>query len=171
MVFGKQHKDILAYSRSARQDVRAWAMFVVGTTFVFASLSIDPQTNCNDVGECAPWLIPIGFLMGAGVGLAGLGMLLANQNRGSRIDAETGLLIWWQNRSGSHGGDEGRIDPQHIGLIRIVKISEAQDEVHLYDRDGARQFYFDEEVIPWDHERWAKAMIERWPHITLEVVE
>ena len=62
-----RHTDILAYSRSARGDLRAWAMFVVGAIFVFAGLTIDPQDNCNDAGECAPWLVPVAFVLGAAV--------------------------------------------------------------------------------------------------------
>ncbi len=167
---GRKERDVLAYSRSARQDVRAWGMFVVGAVFVFTALSTDPQKNCNDSGECAPWLIPIAFAIGAVVALGGLGLLMANPNRGSRIDPETGMLIWWQNRFGTHGGDEGRIDPADIAMIRFDKSNESRDEVHLYDRQGNRQFYFDEEVIPWDQERWAKAMTDRWPHIKVDVV-
>jgi hypothetical protein len=151
--------------------VRAWGMFIVGAIFLLASLSIDPQDNCNKAGECAPCLIPIAFVIGAAVGLGGLGLLIANPGRGSRIDPDSGELIWWQNRFGASGGDEGRINPLDVSRIRIVKMSERSDEVHLYNREGARQFYFDEEVIGWDQEGWAKAMIERWPHIRVEVVE
>lgn len=163
-------KDILNYSRSARTDVRAWAMFLIGAAFVFAGLTIDPQANCNDAGECAPWLVPVAFILGAVVGLSGLGQLLANPNRGSRIDAESGRLVWWQNRFGGAGGDEGSIDPADIGLIRIMRNDDSANAIHLYDRQGVRQFYFDEEVIGWDQEGWAKAMAERWPHIRVEVM-
>jgi hypothetical protein len=171
MTFGRRHKDKLAYSSSARQDARAWGMFIVGAIFVIAALTIDPQKNCNTDRECAPWLVPIAFLMGAAVGLGGLGQLLANPKRGSQIDPESGDLIWWQKRFGASGGDEGRIDPRDISRIRIVKVSDRSDEVHLYDRDGVRQFHFDKEVIGWDQEGWAKAMTERWPHIKVEIVE
>jgi hypothetical protein len=50
-------------------------------------------------------------------------------------------------------------------------VSERSDEVHLYDLNGERQFCFDEEVIGWDQEGWAKAMAERWPHIVVEMVD
>jgi hypothetical protein len=50
-------------------------------------------------------------------------------------------------------------------------VSDGGDEAHLYNREGAWQFYFDEEVTGWDQEGWAKAMIGRWPHIRVEVVE
>ena len=170
MLRGQRHKNRLSYERSARTDIRAWGMFIVGAVFVFAALSIDPQDNCNEAGECAPWLVPLAFVMGATVGIGGLAQLIANPRRGSRIDPETGALIWWQNRVGFGPGDEGAINLQHIGSIRIVKQSEGSDEVHLYDRNGVRQFYFDEEVRPCDQEGWVKALIEQWPHIRLDIV-
>jgi hypothetical protein len=114
-------KDQLSYERSARTDIRAWGMFIVGAVFVFAALSIDPQDNCNEAGECAPWLVPIAFVMGAVVGIGGLAQLIANPRRGSRVDPETGALLWWQNRVGTARGDEGMIDPNDIGSIRIVR--------------------------------------------------
>jgi hypothetical protein len=171
MAFGRRQDNALEFRRSARQDVRAWAMLLIGAIFVGASLSVDPAKNCGDSGECAPWLIPIGFVMGAAVGLGGLGQLLANPNRGSRFDSEIGALIWWQRRYGTSGGDEGQIEPRSIGLVRIVKVSERSDEVHMYDLDGNRQSYFDEEVIPTDQENWTKSLIARWPHIRFEIVE
>ena len=170
MTWGKRHKDELAFSSSARRDVRAWGMFVVGAVFVFAAYSADPK-NCSSNGECAPWLLPIAFVMGALIGLAGLGMLMANPSRGSRFDPDTGELVWWQNRVGTSGGDEGRIAPEEISRIRINRRDEGGDELHLYNREGVRQFYFDEEVIGWDAQRWGEAMRERWPHITVEVLD
>ena len=166
----KLPKCVLTYTLSARQFVRALCMVLMGAVFVWAALSVDPQKNCNDSGECAPWLIPIAFVMGGLIGLGGLGQLLANPNRGSRIDPETGDLIWWQNRFGASGGDEGRINPAQIRLIRIRKMDEASDQIHLYDQNEDRLFYFDEEVVPSDLEGWAAAMVERWPHIRIETL-
>lgn len=59
----KQHEDELTFSSSARRDFRAWGMFVVGAVIVFAALNVDPQKNCSSDGECAPWLVPIAFIM------------------------------------------------------------------------------------------------------------
>ncbi len=144
-------------------------MFVVGGMFMFAGVTIDPLSNCNDAGECAPWLVPAAFIIGTLIGLGGLSQLIANPNRGSQIDPATGELIWWQNRFGATGGDEGRIHPRDIARIRIVKCDDNADQVHLYDRAGERQFYFDEEVIGWDAEAWAEALAERSPGIVIEV--
>jgi glycerol uptake facilitator-like aquaporin len=121
MGWRRPKQSSLTYSRSARTDVRALAMFVIGVIFVVASLSIDPQDNCNDSGECAPWLIPIAFVIGAAVGLGGLGQLIANPNRGSGIDQHSGELVWWQNRIVASGGDEGRIDPMKIAASASLR--------------------------------------------------
>jgi hypothetical protein len=110
---------------------------------------IDPADNCSEDGrECAPWLVPLAQGMGAIVALgAGLNML-ANPNRGSFIDPATGDLVWWQGRIGARGGDEGRIHPSRISRRRIVRQDDSDDEVHLYDLEGNRLFWFDREVIP-----------------------
>ena len=105
MTFGKRREDELAFSSSARRDLRIWGMFIISAIFMFAALSVDPQKNYNSSGECAPWLLPIAFVMGTVLGLSGLATLMANPNRGSRIDSDTGELVWWQNRYGASGGD------------------------------------------------------------------
>jgi hypothetical protein len=160
--------ELKNYERSARTDLRIWLLFLVGCGFAYAGAVIDPATNCDDSGDCAPWLVSIALWMGIAFATAGLGALIFNPRRGSRIDLETGDLIWWQKRLGSARGDEGRIHPSRIGRIRIVSQSDSDDEVHLYDVDGARQHYFDSEVVPWPYERWARAMAVRWPHIRID---
>jgi hypothetical protein len=169
MPFNQRHEDELTFSSSARRDLRIWGMFIIGAVFVWAALTVHPDENCNSNGECAPWLLPIAFAVGALFGLSGLATLIVNPNRGSRIDPETGELIWWQNRAGASGGDEGRIAPEEISLIRVDRGGEGKNQVHLYNREGERQFYFDEEVIGWDAEAWSEAMRKRWPHINVDL--
>ncbi|PKP86995.1 MAG: hypothetical protein CVT78_07525 [Alphaproteobacteria bacterium HGW-Alphaproteobacteria-17] len=158
-----------SYRRSARSDFRLWLLLAVGALFFCAGSTIDPADNCSADGrECAPWLVPLAQGMGAlftlGAGLA----LLANPNRGSRIDPSTGELIWWQGRIGASGGDEGRIHPSRIGRVRIVRQDDSADEIHLYDLAGDRLFWFDAEVVPWPPDRWAAQLTARWPHIEVE---
>lgn len=161
---------IPAYRRSARSDFRMWMLLLVGGFFFWTGTVVDPADNCSDDGrECAPWLIPLAQALGGLFALgAGLNML-ANPNRGSFIDPATGDLVWWQRRIGAKGGDEGRIHPSQISRLLIVRSDESDDAVHLYDHDGNRLFWFDEEVIPWPYERWAKRLADRWPHIAIEV--
>lgn len=162
---------IPSYRRSARTDWRMWLLLVFGLIFFGAASAIDPAENCSEDGrECAPWLVPLAQGFGALVALgAGLNMF-ANPNRGSFIDPATGDLVWWQGRIGTSGGDEGRIHPSQIGKIRIVRQEDSDDEVHLYDLEGNRLFWFDQEVIPWPYERWAEQLAARWPHIEIEPV-
>lgn len=157
-----------SYERSARRDVRFWGMLVIGLAFISAAVIVDPRSNCDSSGECAPWLVPLAFVLGAMLALAGLAQLLANPRRGSRIDSASGDLIWWQARIGEGDGDQGRIHPSQIAKIRIVRQDDSNDCVHLYDLQGERQPYFDEEVIPWPYDQWAKGLAARWPHISIE---
>ena len=160
------------YRRSARSDVRMWVLLAFGVAFFWAGSMIRPEENCSGDGrECAPWLVPLAQGFGALVALgAGLNML-ANPRRGSMLDSATGDLVWWQGRIGHAGGDEGRIHPSRIGKLRIVRESEGDDEVHLYDIDGNRLFWFDHEVIPWPYERWAAKLAKLAPHIEVEVID
>lgn len=162
--------SIPSYRRSARRDVRIWLMLAVAAAFFAAGSLVDPAANCSADGrECAPWLIPVAWAAGVLLGLSAAAMLIANPQRGSMIDSATGDLVWWQRRIGARGGDEGRIHPSRISRIRIVRHSDSADAVHLYDREGARLFWFDEEVIPWPCDRWAAKLAAAWPHIVVEV--
>ncbi len=163
--------DNFDYERRSSRDPRYWALFLFGAVFLYAGLTIDPLTNCNDSGECAPILVPIAAIIGILATAVSAAQIAANTKRGSCIDPATGDLIWWQNRTRKHEGDHGRIHPGRIGRIRLVKGSEKADGVHLYDLEGVRQPYFDEEVIPWDVAKWAGRLIARWPHISFEVIE
>lgn len=158
------------YRRSARTDYRMWLLLSVGLIFFWAGSTICPEDNCSEDGrECAPWLVPLAQGLGAIVALgAGLNML-ANPRRGSLFDPATGDLVWWQARIGSAGGDEGRIHVSQIGKLRIVRGDESDDEVHLYDREGNRLFWFDQEVIPWPCERWAEKLKRLAPQIEVVV--
>lgn len=163
--------DILDFERSARRDLRVWMLFLVGVGFAITGSIVDPATNCSSDGECAPWLVPIAKWMGIVFGVVGFGQLVTNARRGSRIDRETGDLVWWCNRAGRAGGQGGRIAPADIGLIRISRRSESADDVGLFHRDGTPLPWFSNEVVPWPYERWAERMAQRWPHIRVEVVD
>jgi len=163
--------DGFDYERRSSRDPRYWALLLFGAVFLYAGLTIDPLTNCSDSGECAPILVPIAAIIGMLATVIAAGRIMANTRRGSCIDPATGDLIWWQNRTRKHEGDHGRIHPSRIGCIRLFKESETADAVHLYDLEGVRQHYFDEEVIPWNVAKWAGRLIARWPHISFEVIE
>ncbi|MFV0645558.1 MAG: hypothetical protein ACK5NN_13850 [Sphingomonadaceae bacterium] len=157
------------FERSARSDIRVWLLLLVGLVFLYAGATVDPARNCNDAGQCAPWLVPVAWWTGIAFTVIGLGLLWGNPRRGSCIDDATGDLVWWQGRNGKQPGDAGRIHPSRIGRIVFVPTSEDGDEIHLYDRDGQRQPYFDAEVVPWSCHQWARQFVESWPHIELEI--
>jgi hypothetical protein len=162
--------EIKPYERSARRDLRWWGLLLVGGGMFYAGLIVDPAKNCDESGRnCAPWLVPVALVIGGTFGLLGAARLAANPRQGSRIDAATGDLVWWQERFGASGGKEGRIHPSQISRIAIVSQSDDMDEVHLYNLAGERQFYFDGEVIPAPFERWARALAEEYPHIEVDV--
>jgi hypothetical protein len=161
--------EIKPFERSARRDIRWWMLVLVSMVFVYAGSVVDPAQNCDESGNCAPWLVPIAKWMGVVFGLLGAAHLWANPRRGSRIDPATGDLVWWQERFGMSGGKQGRIHPSRIGEIRIVAQSETIDEVHLYDLAGERQAHFDGEVIPAPFERWARALAAAYPKIKVDV--
>jgi len=164
--------DIPSYRRSARTDYRMWLLLAFGIVFFWAGSVIDPAGNCSEDGsECAPWLVPIAQGLGALVAMGAALNMLANPRRGSCIDPATGDLVWWKGRVGTAGGDEGRIHPSRIGKVRIVRQDDSDDAVHVYDLDGNRLFWFDEEVIPWPYDRWAGRLAERWRHIEVELVD
>lgn len=165
----KPARDPLQRSYSARTDVRVWGMALVGLAFVFAGATVDPAANCSEGGECAPWLVPLAFVLGLVFAAAGIGQLIVNPRRGSMIDPATGDLVWWQNRTSRHAGDHGRIAPASLSRVRIDTRDEGSDAIHLYDRNGERLAYFDEEVIGHDPQGWAAAMQARWPHLTIEI--
>lgn len=166
----KRSPDPIDCQRSARTELRFWALLAVGCAFTYAGFAIDPQRNCSPGGECAAWLVPLGTVIGLGATAIALGTLIANPRRGCRYDADAGELVWWQNRTLANRGNEGRIAPAEIGLIRIIRDSD-YTEVHVYDRAGERLRYLDSEVIPWPYERWAEQMIARWPQIALSIEE
>ena len=165
-----KNPDIIAHEVSARRDFRFWLMLLFGLVFAYAGYTVDPQTNCSEDGrECAPWLVPIAAVIGLGCTLGALAHFKANTSRGSRLDLATGELMWWKDRTSNHAGDSGAINAAQISLIRISRIEDSNDTLSVYDLHGERLHFLDEEVIPWRMEKWAEALIARWPHIELEI--
>jgi len=157
------------FERSARIDPRVWGLLLVGAILWYAGATVDPLANCNEAGECAPWLVPVAYVIGVLFAAAGLGLLYANPRRGHVLDPASGELSWWQKRMGSRPGDEGRIHVSRIGCIAIDHSGDDQAQVHLYDLDGNRQPFFDGEVIPAPYESWARDLQWQWPHIRIDV--
>lgn len=166
----KQASDtIISFEKTARRDLRWWMMLVIGAMFLGTAMMVPPQSNCNASGECAPWLIPVAGMMGALALAMAFGQLAANMQRGSKVDFAAGTIEWWQGRTARHPGDHGAIALEDIASIRIQHRDEGANAVSLYDRAGERQAFFDEEVIPWRQEEWARRVIAQVPGIELDL--
>lgn len=159
---------LIAFETSARRDFRWWALLLVGLVFAYAGFTIDPQTNCGEDGECAPWLVPVAAVVGVISTLGGLAQLLVNARRGSRLDLAANQLEWWQNRTALSPGDSGSIALDQIARILINRTSEDTD-ISLYDRSGERLHYFDGEVIGWSIDSWAERVQALLPSIEIEI--
>ena len=159
-----------AFERSARGGFTAWAMLLGGLLFVFAGYTVDPLTNCDESGECAPWLVPLAGIMGWGATTMAIGLLLANPRRGFAIEAATGDLVWWKNRTMRSDGDMGRVHPSRIVSIRLDQRGE-NDRLSLYGEEGERLAYFDEELVPWPYDRWAQRFQRAYPHIRVDMLD
>lgn len=161
----------LSFERSARKGPLAWASLLIGAVFLYAAYTVDPQKNCDESGrECAPWLVPIGGIMGWCVIAMALGQLWVNPRRGYRVDAETGDLLWWKNRTSRSEGDMGRIHPSCIASIRINRRQE-DESLSLIGEDGERLAYFDEELITWRCDRWAEQFQRAYPHVRIDILD
>ena len=161
---------VIRFERTARRDFRHWAMLLFGAVFLYGGLTIDPQTNCSENGECAPWLVPVAAVVGLTVSGAGLSQLMANASRGSRFDPSANRLEWWQNRTRKYPGDSGSIAIDQIARIRITR-DDDRNEISLYGHDGERLHFFDTEVIHWNIDRWAEQARSAAPWIALEEVD
>lgn len=157
----------LAYECSARKGVMWWALLLVGLMFVFAAYSVDPLKNCDETGNCAPWLVPLAGIMGWCATAMALGQLWANPRHGYRIEAATGDLVWWKNRTARNEGDIGRIHPSAIASIR-VDLGDENESVSLYEGNGERLAYFDTDLLPWPYDRWAERFQRAYPHIRID---
>ena len=162
--------QVIAYATSGRRDFRFWGMFLIGSVFVYAGLTIDPASNCSEGGECAPWLVPAAAALGIAFCFGGLAQLISNAARGSRLDAASGRLDWWQNRYPGRPGDCGTIALDQIERILIKRDSENTD-ISLYDRQGERLAFFDTEVIGQSAESWAARVRNLVPGIRVEFVD
>lgn len=157
----------LDFERSARRDLRFWVLLALGLVFLAAGWTVDPQTNCSEGGECAPWLVPVAAVIGLGATLTASGALIANVSRGCRYDPAKRELSWWQGRRGGAGGYGGRISVDCIGHV-LLKSDGDGTSLSLYDRDGARLPHFDEEVMPWPCEWWVERLVREAPDIRTE---
>ena len=145
------------------------AILLMGLFFMWAGATVDPDSNCDASGrECAPWLVPIAFWMGAVATSMGLGMLAFNRKWGSRLDIPQRCLFWWDSVMSA---ETHRLALDDITRIKVQHRSESTDRIFFYGKDGARVRFTEERVVPYCSEQWARDLATHFPHITIEVEE
>lgn len=155
----------MIHQTSGRKDFRLYAILAIGLVFVFAGATIDTATNCDDSGECAPWLVPVAFWMGVLASVAGLMGLIRNPRRGSRINARTGELMWWNE---IHASASGSLNLADVSVIRVDTSSDSST-VKLLGGQGELLPFGGVEVVPWRLEEWARGVARLQPHIRVEL--
>lgn len=155
----------MIHQTSGRKDFRLYAVLAVGLVFVFAGATIDPATNCDESGECAPWLVPVAFWMGVIAALSGAIGLIRNPRRGSRINARTGELMWWNE---VHASASGSLNLADVSIIRVDNSSDSST-VNLLGGRGEILPFGGVEVVPWRLEEWARGVARLQPHIRVEL--
>lgn len=159
----------LEYHMSARRNAGTYLVLLVGLFFMWAGATVDPDSNCDASGrECAPWLVPIAFWMGAVATSMGLGMLAFNRKWGSRLDISRRSLFWWDSVMSA---ETQRLALDDITRIKVQHRSESTDRVLFYGQDGALVRFTKERVVPYHSEQWARDLATHFPHIVVEVEE
>ena len=157
----------LRQSSSSRRDIGVYGMLLVGAGFIYAGLTVAPASNCDASGrECAPWLIPLVFVMGFVFAGAALGMLVHARHWGSRLDIEARTLWWWDNAAGP---GERTIALDDVARIRVQRPDESEDRIFLYKKDGTLLHFPSERSVPYDAIQWARDLAGHFPHIQVDV--
>ncbi len=155
----------MIHQTSGRKDFRLYALLAFGLVFVFAGASIDPATNCDESGECAPWLVPVAFWMGVFAALSGAIGLIRNFRRGSGVNVRTGELKWWNE---IHASASGSLNLADVSVIRVDASSDSST-VKLLTEQGQLLPFGGTEVVPWRLEEWARGVARLQPHIRVEL--
>ncbi len=156
---------VLIHQTSGRRDFKLYAVLAVGLVFVFAGATIEPARNCSEDGECAPWLVPLAFWLGALASLLGAMGLIRNPRRGSRINARTGELMWWNE---VHASASGSLNLADVSVIRVDTSSDSAS-VQLLNGKGEVMHFGGVDVVPWRLEAWARGVARLQPHIRVEL--
>lgn len=156
---------VMAHQVSGRRDFRLYLLLAFGLFFAWAGLTVDPATNCDESGECAPWLVHVAFWIGALATIAGVIGLIRNPSRGSRINTKTNELEWWNE---AHASLTGALRLADVAVIRVDTASDTST-VKLFDARGELMPFGGTEVVPWRLEKWAREVAQRYPHIRVEM--
>jgi hypothetical protein len=157
----------LEHTTSARREFRSYLVLAFGLFFTWAGATTDPATNCDKSGrECAPWLVPIAFGMGLVATSAGLGLLVGNRRRGSRLELAQRRLVWWDSTvsPGTH-----RLLLDDVARILVQVHDESDDAIFFYGRDATLLPSLSEGDLPYACAAWARDLAAHFPHIAVDV--
>jgi hypothetical protein len=166
---GADKVTALEYRTSTRRNFGVWMLLLVGIVFAYGGYTIDPESNCSEDGECAPWLVPIAFVMGIGATMAAVANLIVNGRSGSYVDVSAGELVWWEGRVGDGRAQaEGRLPLARIARARIVDGGDSEDELFLYGHDGQLLPFGSNAVVRWPYGDWAQQLAAYCPGLVID---
>ncbi|MDA8746630.1 hypothetical protein N9M66_00280 [Litoreibacter sp.] len=159
----------LDFERTSRKDFRVWLAFAIGGVIVIAAYDSLFGSNILRSAPGPEWLTMVMLVAGLAMFVVASICLIFNTSQGCMVVDDTEELIWWQMKFTKQDLSRKRkIKLRDIQSVRIDKSSDGLD-VALYDIVGAKQDTFSEALLPPDYEAWIARLIERWPHIKVEV--
>lgn len=157
----------LVKASSSRRDPKVYLLLLAGAVFLYAGLTVNPADNCGLNGrQCAPWLVPLAYVIGTVLTGLALAMLVHARNWGSRLDLDAGMLSWWDS---DLQPAERVIALEQLGCIRIQRREERADRIFLHARDGSPLRFPAEGAVPYNPEQWAHDLAGHFPHIHVEL--
>ena len=166
---------ILVYDVYARQDFRYWLMLIAGLAFFIIGLKQDAAQNCDEAGNCAPWLVYAAVVIGFLFAIGGAIILIRNNRLGSYVDLETNELVWWTQlpRHVPLNIEANYIQRILLSDVTKVKLSLRSDDdrVTLFYRSGLETPFPGTAVIPSNAKEWVEELSRRVPHITIEIID
>ena len=172
---GEWQNKILVYDVSARQDFRCWLMLIAGLAFFIIGLTQDAAKNCDEAGNCAPWLVYAAIVIGFIFAIGGALLLIRNSRQGSYVDIVTEELVWWtqlpRQVSLDHAANYfGRILLSDVAKVKL-NLRNDEDRVFLFNHSGLEIPFPGTAVISSNVRAWGEELSKRFPHITIEIID
>lgn len=159
------------FEKNARKDVRIWLAFAIGCIILIVIFDSVFGSDILRSAQGPNWLTAIMFAVGLCMAVVAAMCLIFNTSRGSTVLYDTEELIWWQLKFANQDvSGKNKIGLREVRSIRIDKSNDGL-AVSLYDNAGAKQETFSEVILPPDYETWIALLVERWPHIEVELKE
>ena len=171
----KRQNKILVYDFSARQDFRYWLMLIAGLAFMIIGLKQDAAQNCDEAGNCAPWLVYAAVVIGFIFAIGGAILLIKDNRHGSYVDLEANELVWWTQLPRRVTLELEANYFRRILLSDVAKVKlnlrNDDDRVSLLNRSGLEIPFAGTAVIRSNAKGWAEELSRRFPHIAIEIID